>query len=99
MDLASVLLRELVEPDIDALCDEHDVRHPVEVGAEARRFVFRFPFLEPHRLEQRLARTGAWFLEPLPFLGAEILRPCHPAPERQRVETERFAPSLVDELE
>ncbi len=37
-DGASVLERELMQPDVGALGDEHDVGHPLDVGAEALIF-------------------------------------------------------------
>ncbi len=56
VDLAPVLLRELIEPDVHGLGDEHDVRHPVEVLAEALRL--GLGAAELHRVEKGGARAG-----------------------------------------
>ena len=52
VDVASVLLRELIEPDVDGLRDQDDVRHPVQVGAEARHLLVPRPrrLVVPHVL-------------------------------------------------
>src|SRR5689334_9441901 len=93
MDAAAVRLRELVEPDEGALRDHHDLRHPVEVRAEALRLLVEIAAeaRNPGRVAARSVRLAE---EPFAFLFDEVPREQEP-PEELGVE----APLVPHELQ
>src|SRR5262249_32603869 len=94
LDGSTVLPRQLIEPHVDALRDEHHVGHPSEVWAEVRWFGIRPPS-ETHRLEKRLAGPRPPLVKPLPLLRLKVVHRRHRLPDGELVEPEGWTPIFL----
>ena len=101
-DVALVPARQLVQPDVRALRDEDQARHPGGVAREALRLR-----LEPGQVRRLAAATAAEAraigasapaaeppVEPALLLGHDVERQQHPVQERVEGVTQQLAPVL-----
>ncbi len=103
-DRPAVTARELVEPDVDGLGEQHHARHPVEVAAEALVLVL-VPAEARDGAGARVAERGRprpgrhGRVEAQPHRPLFLLEQVEPGEQPEQRVAEQRAPALADERE